>query len=96
MASQNAIVACPVSAATVALATVLAPHGVALTDIIMISIPATLLARWRAGGDAALRLRTGRRSVYRQRLADDGIRRPQTGAEEALRAPPPGRFTVSC
>ncbi|OHX19300.1 anaerobic C4-dicarboxylate transporter family protein [Chromobacterium sphagni] len=81
VASQNAIVACPVSAATVALAAVLAPHGVALTDIIMISIPATLLGTL-AGGLTMLRY--GRElagdPVYRQRLAD-GLARPDPAAD---------------
>ncbi|MGC0151839.1 anaerobic C4-dicarboxylate transporter family protein [Chromobacterium vaccinii] len=85
VASQNAIVACPVSAATVALATVLAPHGVALTDIIMISIPATLLGAL-AGGAAMLRY--GREladdPVYRGKLADGGVSRPQSGTDEIL------------
>ncbi|KIA80998.1 anaerobic C4-dicarboxylate transporter [Chromobacterium phragmitis] len=79
VASQNAIVACPVSAATVALATVLAPHGVALTDIIMISIPATLLGAL-AGGLAMLRYgcELADDPVYRQRLAAGMIARPQS------------------
>ncbi|QEL56344.1 anaerobic C4-dicarboxylate transporter family protein [Chromobacterium paludis] len=85
VASQNAIVACPVSAATVALATVLAPHGVALTDIILISIPATLLGAL-AGG--LVMLRYGREladdPVYRQRLAAGEIRRPEAGEAAAL------------
>ncbi|AXE29012.1 C4-dicarboxylate ABC transporter [Chromobacterium phragmitis] len=85
VASQNAIVACPVSAATVALATVLAPHGIALTDIIMVSIPATLLGAL-AGG--AVMLRYGREladdPAYQRRLAEGGIRRPQSAADEVL------------
>jgi anaerobic C4-dicarboxylate transporter DcuA len=44
VASQMAIVACPVSASTVALAALLEPQGISLTDILMISIPSTLIA----------------------------------------------------
>nr|WP_199067853.1 anaerobic C4-dicarboxylate transporter [Chromobacterium sp. ASV5] len=85
VASQNAIVACPVSAATVALAAILAPHGVELTDIIMISIPATLVGAL-AGG--LVMLRYGKElsddPVYQQRLAAGEIARPQAGSVEAL------------
>lgn len=42
IASQQAITASPISAATVALLGMLAPFGIGLTDILMISIPATL------------------------------------------------------
>ncbi|MEN2426091.1 anaerobic C4-dicarboxylate transporter [Chromobacterium vaccinii] len=85
VASQNAIVACPVSAATVALATVLAPHGVALTDIIMISIPATLLGAL-AGGAVMLRYgcELADDPVYRRRLEEGRVSRPQASSDEAL------------
>lgn len=43
IASQHAVVASPISAATVALASMLAPHGVTLTQIMVIAIPATLV-----------------------------------------------------
>ncbi|MEN6414857.1 MAG: anaerobic C4-dicarboxylate transporter [Veillonellales bacterium] len=43
IASQHAVVASPISAATVALASMLAPQGVTLIQIIMVSIPATLI-----------------------------------------------------
>ena len=43
IASQQAITACPISAATVALVGLLAPAGVTLIDILLICIPATLL-----------------------------------------------------
>lgn len=42
IASQQAITASPISAATVALLALLAPFGITLLDILMISIPATL------------------------------------------------------
>ncbi len=43
IASQHAVVASPISAATVALAALLAPQGITLIQIIMVSIPATLI-----------------------------------------------------
>lgn len=43
IASQHAVVASPISAATVALASMLGPKGVTLIQILMISIPATLI-----------------------------------------------------
>lgn len=44
IASQQAITACPISAATVTLLGLLAPFGITLVDIMMICIPASLLA----------------------------------------------------
>lgn len=43
IASQHAVVASPISAATVALASMLGPKGVSLIHILMVSIPATLI-----------------------------------------------------
>lgn len=43
IASQQAITACPISAATVALVGLLAPAGVTLIDILLICIPSTLI-----------------------------------------------------
>lgn len=43
IASQHAVVASPISAATVALAAILAPHGITLLDILLLSIPSTLI-----------------------------------------------------
>lgn len=43
IASQHAVVASPISAATVALASMLAPQGVTLTQILIVAIPSTLL-----------------------------------------------------
>ncbi|WP_371377328.1 anaerobic C4-dicarboxylate transporter family protein [Sporomusa aerivorans] len=43
IASQHAVVASPISAATVALASMLAPQGITLTQIMAIAIPATLI-----------------------------------------------------
>ncbi len=44
IASQQAIAACPISAATVALVALLAPTGYELLDILMVTLPATLAA----------------------------------------------------
>lgn len=43
IASQQAITACPISAATVALVGLLAPAGVSLIDVLMVCIPSTLI-----------------------------------------------------
>ncbi|WP_353893649.1 anaerobic C4-dicarboxylate transporter [Proteinivorax hydrogeniformans] len=43
IASQQAIVASPISAATVALLGILSPYGITLPQILMVTIPATLL-----------------------------------------------------
>ena len=43
IASQQAITACPISAATVALVGLLAPAGVTLIDILIVCIPSTLI-----------------------------------------------------
>ncbi|ACB86212.1 anaerobic C4-dicarboxylate transporter family protein [Natranaerobius thermophilus] len=44
IASQQAIVASPISAATVALVGILSPHGFTLPNILSVTIPATLIA----------------------------------------------------
>lgn len=43
IASQHAVVASPISAATVALAAILAPSGISLIDILKLAIPSTLV-----------------------------------------------------
>lgn len=43
IASQQAITACPISAATVALVGLLSPQGVTLIDILIVCIPSTLI-----------------------------------------------------
>ena len=43
VASQQAIVACPISAATVALVGILSPQGITLINILSVCIPATLI-----------------------------------------------------
>lgn len=43
IASQQAITACPISAATVALVGLLSPQGVTLIDVLIVCVPATLI-----------------------------------------------------
>ncbi|MCX7204485.1 MAG: anaerobic C4-dicarboxylate transporter [Proteobacteria bacterium] len=86
IASQAAITASPISAATVALLSLLSPAGIHLGDILMIAIPATLLGTM-AGAFAAshqgceLKLDP----VYRGRLERGEIQALQ--AEERLALP---------
>lgn len=71
IASQQAITASPISAATVALLSMLAGYGISLIDILMISVPCTL-AGVLAG--AFYSLRVGKELTedpeYRRRLAN--------------------------
>lgn len=57
IASQQAITASPVSAATAAMIGLLAPHGYGLVEILLICVPATLLAVFVA---ALIQLRVGK------------------------------------
>ncbi len=43
IASQHAVVASPISAATVALAAILAPFGITILDILLLAVPSTLI-----------------------------------------------------
>lgn len=84
IASQQAITASPVSAATAAMIGLLAGHGVGLVQILLICVPATLLAVVMA---AMVQMRVGKE------LADDPEyqRRLQAGEVEAPgRAKTPG------
>ena len=47
IASQQAITASPISAATVALLSMLSGHNISLMDILMISVPCTLKVSWQ-------------------------------------------------
>lgn len=58
IASQQAITACPISAATVAMVGLLSPFNISLIDILMICVPATLIGV--AGG-----------SIYASRMGKD-------------------------
>lgn len=87
IASQQAITASPVSAATAAMITILAAHGVGLVQILLICVPATLLAVLIA---AFVQLRVGKDlkddPEYQRLLASGELQPPGkvSGAE-----PPP-------
>lgn len=87
IASQQAITASPVSAATAAMITILAGHGVGLVQILLICVPSTLLAVLIA---AFVQLRVGKElkddPEYQRLLASGELEPPgkSAGAE-----PPP-------
>lgn len=81
IASQQAITASPISAATVALLGLLAPANVTLLDILMVCIPATLV------GVLAGALVVFRRGVE---LADDPVYRQRLAAGEITVEEPKG------
>ena len=81
IASQQAITASPISAATVALLGLLAPANVTLLDILMVCIPATLV------GVLAGALVVFRRGVE---LADDPVYRKRLAAGEITVEEPKG------
>lgn len=83
IASQTAITASPISAATVALVALLDPQGITLPRLLMVAIPATLIgvlagavSVWRMGPELA------DDPVYRERLAQGRIQDVESG--EAL------------
>ncbi|HEY1122219.1 MAG TPA: anaerobic C4-dicarboxylate transporter family protein, partial [Haloferula sp.] len=87
IASQQAITASPVSAATAAMITILASKGYGLVQILLICVPSTLLAVLIA---AIVQLRVGKElkddPEYQRRLASGELQPPEksTGVE-----PPP-------
>src|SRR6188508_1914984 len=87
IASQQAITASPVSAATAAMITILASHGVGLMQILLICVPSTLLAVVIA---AVVQLRVGKDlkddPEYQRLLASGEIEPP--GKTSGV-APPP-------
>src|SRR6478736_6614685 len=87
IASQQAITASPVSAATAAMITILASHGVGLVQILLICVPSTLLAVLTA---AFVQLRVGVElkddPEYQRRLLSGEIAPP--GKASGI-APPP-------
>src|SRR4029077_7934380 len=87
IASQQAITASPVSAATAAMITILASHGVGLVQILLICVPSTLLAVLIA---AFVQLRVGKElkddPEYQRLLAAGEIEPP--GKSSGI-APPP-------
>jgi anaerobic C4-dicarboxylate transporter DcuA len=84
IASQQAITASPVSAATAAMIGLLAPHHIGLVQILLICVPATLIALLIA---ALLQLRVGKElkddSAY-QKLLATGELQPPNKASGAL------------
>lgn len=79
IASQQAITACPISAATVAMVALLSPHGASLATILAISIPATLMGVL-AGSFVANRLgkELGDDPIYLERLRNGLVSSPST------------------
>jgi anaerobic C4-dicarboxylate transporter DcuA len=88
IASQQAITASPVSAATAALIAILGPKGIDLTSILMICVPATLLGVIVA---ALVQTRVGveldQDPEYLRRLSAGEIEGPKASLDDA--APPP-------
>ena len=86
IASQQAITASPVSAATAAMITILASKGFGLVQILLICVPSTLLAVLIA---AIVQLRVGKElkddPEYQRRLASGELQPPEksTGVESA-------------
>jgi len=81
IASQQAITASPISAATVALLGLLAPHGIHLQSILLVAIPATLLGTLL--GALAVMWKGPELNddpIYQNRLAKALIEAPQTPA----------------
>ncbi|MEN9657128.1 MAG: hypothetical protein RL571_593 [Pseudomonadota bacterium] len=85
IASQAAITASPISAATVALLSLLSPAGIHLGDILQIAIPATLLGTL-AGAFAASRQGCELQldPVYRKKLERGEIQALQKAEQELL------------
>src|SRR5688572_3322503 len=87
IASQQAITASPVSAATAAMIGLLATHGIGLVQILLICVPSTLLAVVIA---AFVQLRVGKElkddPEYQRLLASGEIERP--GKSSGVAAPP--------
>src|SRR4029434_8656557 len=82
IASQQAITASPVSAATAAMIGLLAPHHMGLIQILLICVPSTLLAVVIA---AFVQLRVGKElkddPEYQRRLAAGEVEPPGRGAK---------------
>jgi anaerobic C4-dicarboxylate transporter DcuA len=95
IASQQAITASPVSAATAALIALLGAHGIGLAQILMICVPSTLIGVIVA---ALVQTRVGveleQDPEYQRRLAAGAIDPKETSAEATL-APLPPRAGLS-
>lgn len=87
IASQMAIVASPISAAVVFMASLLEDHGVGYLQLLAVMLPATLLAIFPT---AWLANRLGKDleddPVYQQRVADGLVAQPHASAEFAPKA----------
>jgi len=96
IASQQAITASPVSAATAALIALLGPKGVGLPEILMICIPATLLGVIVA---ALIQTRIGveldQDPEYRRRVDSGELTETRAGADESVSAALPRGAGVS-
>ncbi|MGE3310262.1 MAG: anaerobic C4-dicarboxylate transporter family protein [Limisphaerales bacterium] len=90
IASQQAITASPISAATAAMIGLLAPHGVGLVQILLICVPSTLIA---VGLAAVVQLRVGKELMddpeYQRRLKAGEIEPPGGRAATAASAGTP-------
>jgi anaerobic C4-dicarboxylate transporter DcuA len=84
IASQQAITASPVSAATAAMIGLLAPHQIGLVQILIICVPATLIAVFIA---SLVQLRIGKElkddPEYQKRLASGEVELNRTNGHEA-------------
>jgi len=96
IASQQAITASPVSAATAALITLLGPKGVTLPEILMICIPSTLLGVIVA---ALIQTRIGveldQDPEYLRRVASGELTETKAGADESTSAALPRGAALS-
>jgi anaerobic C4-dicarboxylate transporter DcuA len=96
IASQQAITASPVSAATAALITILGGHGIGLAEILIICVPATLLGVIVA---ALVQTRIGveldQDPEYLRRLAAGEIEQTTTTIDEMSLSPLPPRADLS-
>ncbi len=90
IASQQAITASPVSAATAAMISILATHNVGLIQILLICVPSTLIAVILA---AFVQLRVGRELMddpeYQRRLAAGEVLPPSRHENKSGTAEPP-------
>jgi len=90
VASQQAVTASPVSAATAAMIGLLAAHNIGLVQILLICVPSTLLAVVIA---AFVQLRVGKElkddSEYQRRLQAGELTPPSRQGAGAAAAPPP-------
>src|SRR4051812_2742748 len=96
IASQQAITASPVSAATAALIALLGPKGIGLPQILMICVPATLIGVIVA---ALVQTRVGKEldqdPEYLRRVASGELKDEAGGADDAINKPLPTGAGIS-